>query len=334
VIGNALPIGNATGAISSNNYVILSGPGSMIQVGADALKIGHMAFSGNNWMTIDDHAVCITPSTILGNSTNVNNNSLSISSGGIMTNTVSFHLGGQNNFSNVGSYNQVNVTNNGLLYVEQYMYIGTGPSTNNTLWVDSSRCVVKRDLYIGGTTNSFGNQAIISDGATLETGWSLRLGNNGGDGGRLTLRNASATVGTACLVGNIGGSIIADNRLVFEGTNGTLSAQTDLSVKNGGGIHVVLPEEGRSTDAPFITGSGVVNFDESTRLLIDASALHRKLATPRTYVLLRNVNPINMMIDADNMILEPEGSVKVAQSADGREIRFSVFPYGTMIILR
>ena len=328
---NGMPLANTT-VNTSNNYAIVRGEGSRINVTANNVTIGHQGIGGNNWVEVCDKAEFVCVKTLVGNHINCPNNFLRIKDGGSYTNNGDMVIG------NVAGCNgnRIEVLGGGDLYVKDNFYISSNGSRENELIVSNASAIVGKQMFLSVNNGSAQNIIRIIDGS-FTTGTGFRLGwGTESEGNRVILRNGRVST-PGILVGKNDPSVVKDNRIVFEGTNDTwVVSGNDISLKSGAALEVDFPEEGRDPAVTCLEGrSANFNLDGTMRIVINAEKLVRKIDRLTVYPLVRvggNV-PATAL---DHVSVDDPDHVSVEITADGKGINIIVKPgrKGMQVVIR
>lgn len=328
---NGMPLANTT-VNTSNNYAIVRGEGSRINVTANNVTIGHQGTGGNNWVEVSDKAEFVCVKTLVGNHINCPNNFLRIKDGGSYTNNGDMVIG------NVAGCNgnRIEVLSGGDLYVKDNFYISSNGSRENELIVSNASAIVGKQMFLSVNNDSAQNIIRIIDGSlTTGTGFRFCWGTES-DGNRVILRNGRVST-LGILVGKNDPSVVKDNRIVFEGTNDTwVVSGNDISLKSGATLEVDFPEEGRDPTVTCLEGlSANLNLDGTMRIIVNAQRHVRKLEQRTTYPLVR-VNGQVAATALDHVSVDDPDHVTVELTADRKGIDIVVKPgrKGLTVVIR
>ena len=211
---------------TSSNMMVISN-GAKVYSGGDS-AVGRYDGASNNTMIVDGATLNTTNDFRIGNSAVANGNLLLIRNGGVMTNTASFYIGdngtsssntavvsgidsilrnnGQFNVGQGGQYNQLIVSNGGLMSGGGAVRIGANGSAGNntiTVWGSGSRMTNTGSITIG--ESGTGNRLVVSNGGYVRAGDTLdiRSGNSlVHDGGTIRTDKIAINNASTVQVGN------------------------------------------------------------------------------------------------------------------------------------
>ena len=222
IIGTDLQKGSDVLTTSSNNWALITDPGSKLIAGD--LQVGNVS-SGNSLMISNGATVSSALSTNIGisgshNSVTVDGTGSSLSSSGSLV---------------VGTYSQ------------------SRDSSANTLRVTNGGIVASGSATIGNTTSSFGNSVTVSGSGSLWTNDGDLILGNGGSSNSLIVSNGGGVMSSNLFISS--SSTSSDNAVLVTGSSGIGS-----TLNNIGGLSIGSAGSGSLTvaDGALVVASGGV----------------------------------------------------------------------------
>ena len=220
IIGTDLQKNSDTLTTSSNNWALITDPGSKLIAGE--LQIGNVS-SGNSLTVRNGATVSSTISTSIGISGS--HNSVTVNgAGSLLTNTGSLI---------VGTYSQSN------------------NSSANSLLVTNGGGLASGSATIGNTTSSFGNSATVFGSGSLWTNSGNVILGNGGSSNSLIIANGGVVMSSNFFISYTNTS--SDNSVLVTGSSGnssTLSNTGTLSIGYAGSGSLTV------TDGALVVATG------------------------------------------------------------------------------
>ena len=258
IIGTDLIKNSDTLTTSSNNWALVTGPGSKLIAGE--LQVGNVS-SGNS-LVISNGA---TVSSALSSSIGISGSSNSVvvtGAGSLFTNTGSL---------TVGTYSQ------------------SYAAAANRLLVTNGSGLFSDSAMIGATTNSFGNIVTVTGAGSFWTNSGALYVGNGGSGNMLTVSSGA----TVAVGGGTNGTVVgfsagaSNNSVLVTGSNTSLSitkalfvgyggSGNSLTISNGASVTVActgdgdylsLGENGGSSNTLTVTGASTLTVNAGAQSL-------------------------------------------------------------------
>jgi len=308
---------------SSTNMIVVSGEGSELNVqynNNDAIIVGNMGV-GNKLMIENGGKVNVTLGRFkIGVGENSCNNSLVMSSGGVLDVKNGFSVG-----MNAASYsNVVSVTGNSYLILTNNasMVVGeiAGSSFNRLEITDGSKVFSRYHFSIGQNTSANSNSVFLSGSGSVVSNatWDINVGFSGSCNSMTVADGALAYTYRYAYVGvnsSASNNILKVNNGKFV-TPGTLYVKNlgtleisgsdsecttgKLDVRSDSILKFVIPSGGFNP----VSVAGTVTFDNTTKLVVDATNF-KEGGT----VTLMNYGSMSGSISEANITLQPEGTI-------------------------
>ena len=318
IIGTDLIKNSDSLTTSSNNWALVTGPGSKLIAGE--LQIGNVS-SGNS-LVISNGA---TVSSALASSIGISgsNNSVTVTgSGSLFTNSGSLTVGTYSQ-SYVAAANRLLVTN------------GSG------LFSDSAT--------IGATTNSFGNAVTVTGAGSFWTNSGALYVGNGGSGNMLTVSSGA----TVAVGGGTNGTVVgfgagsSNNSVLVTGANslwtnanelfvGNLGSDNRLVISNGGAVvnftgYIGFNANSSINNSVLVTGAGstwtssndlLVGAEGSSNILVISSG--GTVANTYGYIGVATTSINNsVLVTGSNSLWTNSGDLNVGSSGSGNSLVIS-----------
>jgi T5SS/PEP-CTERM-associated repeat protein len=213
------------------------------------------------------------------------NNSLVISTGGILTNVASGYIGNAASASN----NWAMITDSGSAWHNSNRFIIGLSGGYNTLTISNGARVFNLVCFIGSNTTANGNLVLVSDSNSVwTTSGGLYVGLFG-SGNQLTITNGGRVTSFGCTVGSADGA--NNNAVTITGTGSVWTNAGDLYIGNSGaGNQLTIINSGQvvntygyvgsapsaSNNMVTVSGSGSV-WNNSNILFVGTSGSGNKL---------------------------------------------------------
>ena len=235
IIGTDLKKNSDVLTTSSNNWALITGPGSKLIAGE--LQIGNVS-SGNR---------------------------LVISNGAMVSSALSSSIGIS------GSSNSVTVTGAGCLFTNAgSLTVGTYSqsyaATANRLLVTNGSGLFSDSAMIGATTNSFGNSVTVAGAGSFWTNSGALYVGMDGSGNSLAVANGA----TVAVGGGTNGTVVgfsadsSNNSVLVTGSNASLSITKALFVGYGGGGNTLTISNGASVTVACLGNGDYLSLGENS----------------------------------------------------------------------
>jgi len=252
-------------AIITNNAFVYAGSGNLRVGNGNGTYSNQLIISGNATLNCDNAGT--VKAIIIGASGFSSNNTVLISTGGMITNCASITVGDSSTM-NGGNFNNLIVNNGGQLYLTAGVNLGHGVDATGNVWQvggpGSPAIINTGSSTIGANTNA-GYNAMIVTNASLTTG-SLFVGNAFGAGSNSCLveagtfwsfTNLDLVVGRSGAPSNlmtvVGGVITNLRGLTVGLASGSTGAVNNTFIQTGGAVNSGSLTIGDATNDDFNT---------------------------------------------------------------------------------
>ncbi len=165
--------------IASGGVIEIPGANITFAIGNNGFRNrGVIDAGGRLLINVTSSSLCIGGNVVTARNSGGYGNELVVQNGGTVTNNGYTYLGG----SPTNNLNALVVTNGGVFYNGQNLYIGELGRSNSVYVADGGRIDNAKDLFVGNgnsQTTSWNNRLTIGDGGTVAVNWTTYVGGSG-----------------------------------------------------------------------------------------------------------------------------------------------------------